>query len=125
MFNDFIILIIDTTEEVLINFRDYLIDTYETLKSKIREKLKSFLEYDNMQIVVDYKVEELFFLMREYLSIDSQFTKWIATVTYDFLNVQERKFFRKLYKKKLKMRKQIESKQKDIGRSHYVTSMER
>ena len=125
MFSDFVMLVIDKIEEVLINFRDYLIDTYETLKSKIREKLKSLLEDDNMQVVVDYKVEELFFLMREYLSLDSQFTKWIATVTYDFLNVQERKFFRKLYKKKLKMRKQIESKQKDIGRSHYVTGMER
>lgn len=125
MFSNFVMFVIDTIEEVLINFRDYLIDTYETLKSKIREKLKSLLKDDNMQIVIDYKVEELFFLMREYLSLDSQFTKWIATVTYDFLNVQERKFFRKLYKKKLKMRKQIESKQKDIGRSHYVTGMER
>lgn len=125
MFSDFVMLVMDTIEEVLINFRDYLIDTYETLKSKIREKLKSLLEDDNTQVVVDYKVEELFFLMREYLSLDSQFTKWIATVTYDFLNVQERKFFRKLYKKKLKMRKQIESKQKDIGRSHYVTGMEK
>ncbi len=99
------------------------------LTSKLANALKGSIQKllpkdEDTQVVIDYKVEEIFWLIREYLALDSQFTKWISTVLYDFLDVQERRFFRNLYKKKLKLKKQIEEKQKEIERKAHVSNME-
>ena len=126
MFECFIYAILDKIEDFYVDLRDSFLNFYIDIQERLRSKLKEFLrDNEEVQVEIDYRIEEIFWLMREYLSLDSQFTQWIVKAIYNFLGIQERKFFRKLYKKKLKLKKQIEKKQKELERIKNDTNMER
>ena len=76
----------------------------ETAMLKDREKLQKASDL----------TEQSFWLMREYLATDSQFTMWIARLIYDNLNKDEKRLFRRFYKQKIKIKKQIEKIQKEF-----------
>lgn len=68
---------------------------------------------DKLQEASDI-TEELLWLVQEYLATDSQFTMWIARMTYDTLTKEEKRFFRNFYKSKLKLKKRILKKRKEF-----------
>ena len=76
----------------------------ETAMLKDREKLQKASDL----------TEQNFWLMREYLAADSQFTMWIARLIYDSLNKNEKRLFRRFYKQKSKLKNRIEKIQKEF-----------
>lgn len=62
--------------------------------------------------------EQIFWLTREYFAADSQFTMWVARSVYDCLDNKEKRLFKRFYKQKGKIKKQIEKKQKDFERNN-------
>lgn len=76
----------------------------ETAMLKDREKLQKASDI----------TERAFWLIREYMASDSQFTMWIARLIYDNLNKDERRLFRRFYKQKTKIKKHIEKTQKEF-----------
>ena len=76
----------------------------ETAMLKDREKLQKASDL----------TEQNFWLMREYLAADSQFTMWIARLIYDSLNKDEKRLFRRFYKQKSKLKNRIEKIQKEF-----------
>lgn len=76
----------------------------ETVVIKDREKLKQASDI----------TEQIFWLMREYLASDSQFTMWIARLVYYGLNKDEKRLFKRFYKQKIKIKNKIEKIQKEF-----------
>lgn len=76
----------------------------ETVVIKDKEKLKHSADV----------AEECFWLMREYMAADSQFVKWICNIAYDLLSKEQKRYFKKFCQEKIKLKKQIEKKQKEF-----------
>ena len=88
---------------------------FKTLKEfKTRQSETAVIkDRDKLQEATDL-TEEIFWLVREYLVTDSQFTMWIARLFYDNLNKDEKRLFKRFYKQKIKLKKKIEKKQKEF-----------
>lgn len=72
---------------------------------------------DKLQKASDI-TEQCFWLIREYLAADSQFTMWIARICYNDLNKDEKKLFKRFYQQKLKLKKKIEKNQKEFEKQN-------
>lgn len=68
---------------------------------------------ENLQKASDL-TEQTFWLVREYLATDSQFTMWLARLIYGELNKDEKRLFRRFYKQKIKLKNKIEKNQKQF-----------
>ena len=76
----------------------------ETAMLKDREKLQKASDL----------TEQFIWLIRDFFATDSQFTMWIARLIYDSLNKDEKRLFRRFYKQKTKIKKQIGKLQKEF-----------
>ena len=87
----------------------------ENLKqNKIQQSETAMLKDRNgLQEATDI-AEQIQWQVREYLATDSQFTMWIARLIYDNLNKDEKRLFRRFYKQKTKIKKQIGKLQKEF-----------
>ncbi len=81
--------------------------SYKTVKTEHQTTTEIIKEKNKLKEASDL-TEEIFWLEREYMAADSQFTMWIAKMFYDELNTPEKRLFKKFYKIKLKLKKKIE-----------------
>lgn len=96
----------------LIDFLTKFVD-YKTVQTENQPTTEIIKEKNKLKEASDL-TEEIFWLEREYLALDSQFTMWIAKIVYEELTKQEKRFFKKFYKNKLKLKKHIEKLHKDF-----------
>lgn len=80
----------------------------ETTVIKDKEKLKRAADI----------TEEVFWNIREYMATDSQFTMWVARLFFETANEEEKRFFRRFYKSKLRLKKKIEKLQKEFEKNN-------
>lgn len=86
---------------------------YLTKQKEKQDNTAILKDRNKLQVASDLS-EQVFWCMREYMACDSQFTMWIARLFYDNLNKDEKRLFRHFYKQKMKIKKQIERKQKEF-----------
>lgn len=98
--------------KALADFGRSLSEKFKTDKEK-QSETAVLKDRDKLQRASDI-TENAFWLMREYMASDSQFTMWIARLVYDSLEKDEKRFFRRFYKQKSKLKKQIEKLQKNF-----------
>ena len=91
-------------QKIAENLKQNKIQQSETAMLKDREKLQKASDL----------TEQFIWLIRDFFATDSQFTMWIARLIYDSLNKDEKRLFRRFYKQKTKIKKQIGKLQKEF-----------
>lgn len=103
---------ISTVVQALADFGRSLAELFKQQKQQ-QSETAMLKDRDKLQKASDI-TEQGFWLMREYLAADSQFIMWIARLIYDGLNKDEKRLFRRFYKQKTKIKKQIGKLQKEF-----------
>ena len=87
----------------------------ELFKQQKRQQSETAMlkDRENLQKASDL-TEQTFWLVREYMATDSQFTMWLARLIYGELNKDEKRLFRRFYKQKIKLKNKIEKNQKQF-----------
>lgn len=100
-----------------------MVQALSNLGAQIAELLKQYKaqqaeteiikDRENLQKASDI-TEEILWLVQEYMATDSQFTLWVSRISYDLLNKEEKRLYRRFYKNKLKIKNQIQKKHKEF-----------
>jgi len=101
-----------TVVQALADFGRSLVELFKQQKQQ-QSETAMLKDRENLQKASDL-TEQTFWLMREYLATDSQFTMWLARLIYDELNKDEKRLFRRFYKQKIKLKNKIEKNQKQF-----------
>jgi len=101
-----------TVVQALADFGRSLVELFKQQKQQ-QSETAMLKDRENLQKASDL-TEQTFWLMREYLATDSQFTIWLARLIYDELNKDEKRLFRRFYKQKIKLKNKIEKNQKQF-----------
>ena len=100
--------IIKSISEAFKSLFDYL-----TKKTDKQIETTIIKDKDKLKKAADV-TEEMFWLIREYLATDSQFTMWVARLFFESASKDEKRFFKRFYKSKIQLKKKIEKLQKEF-----------
>lgn len=90
----------------LIDFLSKFVD-YKTTQTKHQTTTEIVREKQKLKEASDL-TEKILWLQQEYFATDSQFTMWIARLIYDELTKEEKRLFKRFYKTKIKIKKQLQ-----------------
>lgn len=107
MFSGFSVMV-----QALADFGRSLAELFKQQKQQ-QSETAMLKDRENLQKASDL-TEQTFWLVREYMAVDSQFTMWIVRIAYEELNKDEKRLFRKFYKQKIKIKNKIEKTQKEF-----------